>query len=95
MRKTMFPTGDESSRKTVLLFTYAVIAWNVVFYIIGLTGGEAAIMKWVFIPNRFLTISLDNYLTILMSIICMPGGYSWKSICSVPLELPGKREGSF
>ena len=51
----MFPIGDDnSSRRTVPLVTYALIALNVLFFFVELTGGDAFIEKWAFVPSRFL-----------------------------------------
>ncbi len=51
----MFPIGDDNtSRRTVPLVTYALIALNVLFFLVELSGGESFIVKWSFVPNRFV-----------------------------------------
>ncbi|MBN1136159.1 MAG: rhomboid family intramembrane serine protease [Anaerolineae bacterium] len=61
----MFPIGDDnSSRRTVPLVTYALIALNVLFFIVELTGGDAFIEKWAFVPSRFLANPLGDSLTL-------------------------------
>ncbi len=48
----MLPIGDDNSgRRTVPLVTYALIAMNVVFFIVELSGGDAFIEKWAFTPQ--------------------------------------------
>ena len=51
----MLPIGDDNSgRRTIPLITYALIALNVLFFLVELAGGDAFIMKWAFVPSRFL-----------------------------------------
>ena len=46
-----FPIGDDdTARRTVPLVTYALIALNVLFFFVELSGGDAFIMKWAFVP---------------------------------------------
>lgn len=51
----MLPIGDDnSSRRITPLVTYALIALNVVFFLVEMNGGEAFIQRWAFVPRRFL-----------------------------------------
>lgn len=51
----MFPIGDDDSgQRTVPLVTYVLIALNVLFFLVELSGGDAFIQKWAFVPSRFL-----------------------------------------
>jgi membrane associated rhomboid family serine protease len=51
----MIPTGDDnSSRRTTPVVTYILIALNVLFFLVELSGGDAFIMQWAFVPSRFL-----------------------------------------
>ena len=51
----MFPIGDDdSSRRTVPVVTYALIALNLLFFFAELNGGDAFIQQWSFVPRRFL-----------------------------------------
>jgi membrane associated rhomboid family serine protease len=51
----MFPIGDDdSSRRTVPLVTYALVALNVLFFFVELSGGDAFVGKWAFVPSRFM-----------------------------------------
>ncbi len=50
----MFPISDDNSqRRTLPVVTYALIALNVVVFLIELSGGDAFIKEWAFIPARF------------------------------------------
>ena len=50
----MFPIGDDNSaRRSLPVVTYALIALNVLFFFVELSGGNAFIQQWAFIPRRF------------------------------------------
>jgi membrane associated rhomboid family serine protease len=50
----MFPIGDDNTaRRSLPVVTYALIAANVVFFLVELNGGQAFIQQWAFIPRRF------------------------------------------
>jgi membrane associated rhomboid family serine protease len=70
----MFPIGDDnSSRRTVPLVTYALIAMNVLFFFVELSGGDAFIGKWAFVPNRFLANPVADFLTLFTSMFMHAG----------------------
>ena len=70
----MFPIGDDNStRRTVPLVTYALIALNVIFFFVELSGGDAFIMKWAFVPSRFLANPGGDFLTIFTSMFMHAG----------------------
>jgi membrane associated rhomboid family serine protease len=70
----MFPIGDDdTSRKTIPLVTYALVALNVLFFIIELIGGEAFIGKWAFVPSRFLANPFGDFLTLFTSMFMHAG----------------------
>jgi membrane associated rhomboid family serine protease len=70
----MFPIGDDnSSRRTVPLVTYALIALNVLFFLVELSGGDAFIMKWAFVPSRFLANPGADFLTLFTSMFMHAG----------------------
>ena len=51
----MFPIGDDNtSRRTVPLVTYVLIALNVLLFLVEQSGGNAFVRKWAFVPSRFL-----------------------------------------
>jgi membrane associated rhomboid family serine protease len=70
----MFPIGDDdSARRTVPLVTYALIALNVLFFIVELSGGDAFIMKWAFVPSRFMSNPIGDSLTLFTSMFMHAG----------------------
>jgi membrane associated rhomboid family serine protease len=70
----MMPIGDDdSARKTVPLVTYALIALNVLFFLIELSGGDAFIIKWAFIPSRFLADHIGDSMTLITSMFMHAG----------------------
>jgi membrane associated rhomboid family serine protease len=69
-----FPIGDDdTARRTFPLVTYALIALNVLFFFIELSGGEAFIMKWAFVPSRFLASPSGDFLTLFTSMFMHAG----------------------
>ena len=69
-----FPIGDDdTSRRTVPLITYGLIALNVLFFIVELSGGDAFIEKWAFVPDRFLANPLGDFLTLISSMFMHAG----------------------
>jgi len=70
----MFPIGDDdTSRRTVPLVTYALIALNVLFFFVELSGGDAFIGKWAFVPSRFLANPGGDFLTLFTSMFMHAG----------------------
>ena len=70
----MFPIGDDnSSRRTVPLVTYALIVMNVLFFFVELSGGDAFIMQWAFVPSRFLANPVGDFLTLFTSMFMHAG----------------------
>jgi membrane associated rhomboid family serine protease len=50
----MFPIGDDDSqRRSFPVVSYALIALNVLVFLVELSGGDQFIDKWAFIPSRF------------------------------------------
>ena len=71
----MFPIGDDnSSRRTVPFVTYILIVLNVLFFLVELIGGDDFIMKWAFVPSRFLANPGAEFLTLFTSMF-MHGGW--------------------
>ena len=70
----MMPIGDDNSaRRSVPLVTYALIALNVLFFFVELSGGDAFITKWAFVPSRFLANPGADFLTIFTSMFMHAG----------------------
>ena len=71
----MFPIGDDNtSRRTLPVVTYALIALNILFFFVELGGGDAFIEMWAFVPSRFLANPGGDFLTIFTSMF-MHGGW--------------------
>ena len=70
----MFPIGDDnSSRRTVPVVTYALIALNLVFFFAELNGGDAFIQQWAFVPRRFLANPGGDFPTLFTSMFMHAG----------------------
>lgn len=70
----MLPVGDDNSaRRTIPFVTYLLILINVVFFMVELALGEAFIVRWSFIPQRFLGNPAGDILTIFTSMFMHAG----------------------
>jgi membrane associated rhomboid family serine protease len=70
----MLPIGDESSpRRSVPIFTFALIALNVFIFFKELSGGEAFILRWAFIPARFSSNPVTYSVTLFSSMFMHAG----------------------
>ena len=70
----MLPIGDDDSgRRTVPLVTYALIILNVLFFLVEMSGGDAFIMKWAFVPSRFLANPVAEFPTLFTSMFMHAG----------------------
>jgi membrane associated rhomboid family serine protease len=70
----MFPIGDDNSaRRTQPVVTYALIAANVLFFIVELIVGNAFIGAWSFVPARFLANPAGDFVTIFTSMFMHAG----------------------
>lgn len=70
----MMPLGDDnSSRKTAPIITYILIALNILFFLLELSGGEEFVKEWAFIPNRFTHAPLANIPTIFTAMFMHAG----------------------
>jgi membrane associated rhomboid family serine protease len=71
----MFPIGDDnSSRRVRPLITYALIALNVLVFLVELAGGDTFIDAWSFVPARFLADPSGDLVTLVTSMF-MHGGW--------------------
>ena len=70
----MLPIGDDnSSRRTAPLVTYALLALNILFFFVELSGGDAFIEKWAFVPSRFLANPAGDFLTLFTAMFMHAG----------------------
>jgi membrane associated rhomboid family serine protease len=70
----MFPIGDDdTSRRTIPLVTYALIALNVLFFFVEQSGGDTFIGMWAFVPRRFLADPFGDFLTLFTSMFMHAG----------------------
>lgn len=71
----MFPLGDDNSeRRSLPVVTYALVAINLVFFLIELNGGDEFIRQWAFVPRRFSAQPAADAPTIF-SAMFMHGGW--------------------
>ena len=71
----MLPIGDDdSSRRTVPIVTLALIALNVLFFFVELSGGDPFVKQWAFVPSRFLANPAADLPTLFTSMF-MHGGW--------------------
>jgi membrane associated rhomboid family serine protease len=70
----MFPIGDDnSSERTFPIVTYALIALNVLFFFVELSGGDAFVKQWAFVPSRFLAHPSADFPTLFTSMFMHAG----------------------
>jgi rhomboid family protein len=71
----MLPIGDDnSSERTVPIVTFALIALNILFFLVELNGGDAFVTQWAFVPSRFLANPTADLPTLFTSMF-MHGGW--------------------
>src|SRR6266508_1049280 len=64
----MFPIGDDNSaRRTVRFVTFALIAINILFFFVELSGGEPLIEQWSVVPRRLILNPGSDFPTIFTS----------------------------
>jgi rhomboid family protein len=74
-KSRMFPVGDDNSqRRTTPVVTFALIALNVLVFLLELSGGDQFITEWAFVPSRFSQDPGANVATIF-SAMFMHGGW--------------------
>jgi membrane associated rhomboid family serine protease len=70
----MFPIGDDdSARRTTPVVTYALIALNVLFFFVELSGGDPFIEHWSVVPRRLLANPGSDFPTIFTSMFMHAG----------------------
>ena len=70
----MFPIGDDdSARRTTPVVTYVLIALNVLFFFVELSGGDPFIEHWSVVPRRLLANPAADFPTIFTSMFMHAG----------------------
>jgi len=70
----MFPIGDDdSTRRTVPLVTYVLIALNLLFFFVELSGGDPFIEHWSVVPRRLVANPGADFPTIFTSMFMHAG----------------------
>ncbi len=71
----MLPIGDDNSgERSFPIVTYALIALNLLFFFVELSGGDPFVSKWAFVPSRFLAHPSADFPTLFTSMF-MHGGW--------------------
>jgi membrane associated rhomboid family serine protease len=70
----MLPIGDDNSARRLIPFvTYTLIVLNVLFFLVEMSGGDAFIMQWAFVPSRFLADPSGDFITLFTSMFMHAG----------------------
>ena len=70
----MLPIGDDNSaRRSFPVVTYVLIVLNVLFFLVELSGGDAFIMQWAFVPSRFMANPAADFLTLFTAMFMHAG----------------------
>jgi membrane associated rhomboid family serine protease len=71
----MFPIGDDDTgRMTLPVVTYALIALNVLVFLVEVNAGDEFIKTWAFVPARFSADPGGNAVTVFTAMF-MHGGW--------------------
>jgi membrane associated rhomboid family serine protease len=70
----MLPIGDDNrGERTFPIVTYALIALNVLFFFVELSGGDAFVKEWALVPSRFLANPAADAPTLFTSMFMHAG----------------------
>jgi membrane associated rhomboid family serine protease len=70
----MMPIGDDNStRRSIPVVTYALIALNVLVFFLEMSQGDAFVIQWSFVPTRFLANPGGQFITIFSSMFMHAG----------------------
>jgi membrane associated rhomboid family serine protease len=70
----MIPIGDDdSSSSTFPLVTYALIAINVLVFMVEVSSGYDFITRWAFVPSRFTADPVSDFATLFSSMFMHAG----------------------
>ncbi|MGE0127353.1 MAG: rhomboid family intramembrane serine protease [Blastocatellales bacterium] len=71
----LFPIGDDNtSRRVTPVVTHTLIALNVIFFFVEMSGGESFIARWSVVPSRLVNDPSGDFITIFTSMF-MHGGW--------------------
>jgi membrane associated rhomboid family serine protease len=70
----MLPIGDDNSQRRLFpIVTYALIAINILVFLLELSGGDAFIYAWSFVPARFYSSPIAALITLFTSMFLHAG----------------------
>ncbi len=69
----MLPLADYNPRRIIPWFTYLLIGLNFVMFFFEMTQGEAFVITWSFVPQRFLADPLGQLPTLFTSMFMHAG----------------------
>jgi membrane associated rhomboid family serine protease len=70
----MLPIGDDDSQiRTTPIVNYVLIAVNILVFIVELVQGDVFIVRWAFVPSRFMANPLGDWITIFSSMFMHAG----------------------
>ncbi len=70
----MIPIGDDDSRsRTTPIVNYVLILINVLVFIVELIEGDAFIVRWAFVPGRFMANPAADVVTVFSSMFMHAG----------------------
>jgi len=76
----MLPIGDDNSRRrSAPVVTVVLIALNLLVFFLELSGGDAFVEQWAFVPRRFLANPGGESVTLFTSMFMHAG---WVATCS-------------
>ena len=70
----MLPIGDDdSARRTVPVVTYALIAINVLFFLVELSAGDPFVERWSVVPRQLLAHPAAEFITVFTAMFMHAG----------------------
>lgn len=70
----MLPIGDDNSaRRITPIVTYALIAINILFFLVELSAGEDFIRQWSVIPRELLANPVGEFITVFTAMFMHAG----------------------
>jgi membrane associated rhomboid family serine protease len=70
----MFPIGDDNSTRRIIPFvTYILILLNLIFFAAELNLGDDFMLRWAFIPQRFMADPVGDFPTLFSALFLHAG----------------------